>query len=97
MRVTGLFKFDGYTLVKRTMAKKGQLQFMLKTLLDSNADKICKKLLLEIIVTEIFIKNAKYFLLACYYRPPEGSKYLPVINFSHNKEVLSMASFIVKL
>ena len=61
--------------------------------------------LLEIIVIEIFIKNAKSILLACYYRPPEGSKYLQsnynesfnehLENFSHNKEVLLMGDFNV--
>ena len=61
--------------------------------------------LLEIIVIEIFIKNAKSILLGCYYRPPEGSKYLPsnyndsfnehLENFSHNKDVLLMGDFNV--
>ena len=59
--------------------------------------------LLEIIVVEIFVKNAN--LVACYYRPPEGSKYLPssyndsfnkhLENFNHNKEVPLMGDFNV--
>ena len=61
--------------------------------------------LLEIIVIEIFIKNAKSILLAWYYRPPERSKYLSsnyndlfdehLENFSHNREVLLMGDFNV--
>ena len=72
---------------------------MLKTLLNSNRDKICKNPLLGMIVIE------KSILLACYYRPSEGSKYSPsnyndsfnehLENFSHNKEVLLMGDFNV--
>ena len=61
--------------------------------------------LLKIIVIKIFIKNAKFILLACFYRPPEGSKYLSsnyndlfnehLENFSHNKKVLLTGDFNV--
>ena len=53
---------------------------------------------------EIFIKNGKSILVGCYYRPTEGSNYLPsnynlfhehLANFGSNKEAILMGDFNV--
>ena len=101
----GLFKIDVYTLIKRNRShgKGGRVAMYVKNSIKFKRRQDLENPLLEIIVIEIFIKNAKSILLARYYRPAEGSKCLPsnyndlfnehLENFSHNKEVLLMGDF----
>ena len=103
----GLFKIDGYTLIKRSRShcKGGGVAMYAKNSIKFKRRQDLENPLLEIIVIEIFIKNAKSILLLCHYRPLEGSKYLPsnyndsfnehLENFSHNKEVLLMGDLNV--
>ena len=98
-----MFKIDSYTLIKgnRSYGKRGGVEMHVKSSIKFKRTQDLENPLLEIIVSEIFIKNVKSILIASYYRTPEGWKYLPSIyndsfnehleNFSHNKEVLLKA------
>ena len=103
----GLFELEGYTLIKRNRShgKGGGVAMFVKNFVKFKRRHDLENPLLEIIVIEIFIKNAKSILVGCYYRPPEGSNYLPsnyndlfnehLANFSNNKEVILMGDFNV--
>ena len=79
----GLLKIDGYTLTKgdRSYGKGGGVAVYVKRSIKFKRRQDLENPLIEIIVTEIFIKNVKSNLLASYYRTREGSKYLP---FNYN-------------
>ena len=74
-----LYVLPGYTLVKRNRksGKGGGVAIFIKNSVNFKRRIDLENSHLESIWLEIFIKNSKSILIGCFYRPPEGSKYLP--------------------
>ena len=77
------------------MPKEGELQCILKTIKFQRRQDL-ENPLLEIIVIEIFNKNAKFILLACYYRPPRDRNICNLIITIHSLNILKTSAITKK-
>ena len=99
-----LYKIPGYTFLKwnRKAGRGGGVAMFIGESVMWERRQDLEKDNIESIWIEVFIQNSKSFLVAAYYRPPEGSAYLPK-NFNdmlrdsikESKEIIILGDFNV--
>ena len=103
-----LYSLPGYTFINRNRksGKGGGVAIYVKNGIKFKRREDMENSTLECIWLEIFVKKSKSLLIGCFYRPPEGSKYLPrnfndIFNdhlsnvIESNKETIIMGDFNV--
>ena len=101
------FKIEGYKLIPRNRKNKGGgVAFYVKNGISYKERKDLHSPSIENIYIEIFVKKSKSFIVGCFYRPPDDSKYI-CNNFNdclneniefvskENKEMILMGDFNV--
>ena len=87
-----LDRFRNY-LATRERGKGGGVTMFVKNNISFKRREGLEKSLSECIWIEIYVKHSKSFLVGCFYRPPETSKYLPK---SYNRLLQNLLETIVK-